>query len=452
MDLFVILLVCATALVFVGTHLEQNRHAGPLRSTLMAHTIAVGLYLLVYLLMVQLVRAGILGSRCTWICIAADLASALAASFALAIVHYLAIGVWRRRYYLLALLALLPEFGHFLSAALWIFIPLRAGSTRRGEPGSEAWLKAETIVTGTFAGGLWMLLAGLVRTLDQAPLVINPLGAVFTCLFLYAGLNTHRDPENEFSFSVTAALVKGGLAFILPACFLTPYILEYRDFHILARFLGPALILGACGFLFILTMHFDSRGIRTFLVLFLLSLLPTAFQQLYAERLGEWMTSGLRLFSRVTLVLASLFILKQYMRWGFPIVQNMVMIITAIASASIVFVILAVAQPGLDEQTLSELELVRGAILLLDLVVLASLPPVIVNYGHGTMKVTWALLTSGLLLETYQDFLPATVERFEVNITGLLSYALIALAFAVLWRFSVAMMQRIEEMAGEDLS
>ncbi len=130
----------------------------------------------------------------------------------------------------------------------------------------------------------------------------------------------------------------------------------------------------------------------------------------------------------------------------------MVMLITAISSASIVIVILSVAQPSMGQQTISELELVRSAILLLDLVVLAALPPVLVNYGHGTMKVTWAILATGLLFETYQDFLPATVERFEANIVGLLAYALIALAFAVLWRFTAAMMQRIEEMTGDDFS
>lgn len=450
MDLLVILLVSATALGYVGSHLEPHRQNGPLRSALRAQAFAVGLHVLLALLLSFLTRRESLPPLAAWIQIASDLASALGAAFGLAITHYLASGTWWRRYYLLALLALLPDVGGLLSSALWILVPLRALSTRRGDPASEARLKSETIVTGTLAGGLWMALSGAVVLLQGVTLSLAPLGTVFSCLFLYAGLHVHRDPENEFSFPVTAVLVKAGLAVLLPACFLAPALLEYRDFQILERFLAPAFILLASAFLFVLTMHFDSRSIRTFLVLFLLSLLPSAFQQLYAERLGEWMSLGLRLVSRVTLTLATLFILKQYMRWGFPIAQNMVMVITAIASASIVFVVLSVVQPGIETVALGELELVRTAILLLDLVVLAALPPVIVNYGHGTMKVTWAILATGILLETYQDFLPAAAPRFEANTVGLLSYGLLALAFVVLWRFSAELMRRIEALSVED--
>lgn len=452
MDLLVILVVAATVLFFLGANLHGNRHGGQLRSVLMAQTWAVGLFIAMKLAEAWVVREGMDPDGGAVLRTLADLSGALAATFGLAVAHYLVSGGWRRHFYILVLPALLPDYGHFFAAALWLLIPLRVRAARRAARDETGRIKMETILTGCYAGGLWMLLLSPVHALGLAPMAIEPLGALLSLLFLYAGLNARHDPENEFSFPATASLVKCGLMVILPASIIAPLSLDLQNFHILQHFLIPALILMSCAFLFILTLHFDSLGIRTFLVLFLIALLPAAFSQLYMERLAPWTITGMRLFSRIALVLASLFILKEYLRWGFEIVQNMVMIITALTSASIVFVIIAFVQPHFMDQANDEYELVHSAILLLDVVVLAALPPVLVNYHYGTMKVTWAILTAGLFFEVYQDFLPATAERFEANIVGVLAYALIALAFVTLWRFSVAMMRQIQATAEDDLS
>lgn len=376
-----------------------------------------------------------------------SLASGLAAACGLAVVRYVIEGKTLKIFYALALAAAVPRIGPFVAALLWLGIPLSIALLKTKAPSEESILKARTIVNGTLAGGLLMLLLAAARRLAGEPMALELLAVAIGPLFLSAGLFARRDPENEFSYEEVSRLVRNGILVIISAAILPPLLFSPRAFLVLHRFLVPAALALACAFLLILVFHFEARNIRTFLALLFIAFAPTALGRLYGEQIDAACLDGLRLFTRTALVLSSLFILRQYMRWGFEIAQTMVMFITAVAFASIVLIVVAVIEPVEGVTVPPGIETVRQATLVLDLVILASLPPLLVNYGRGTMKVTWAILGFGLFLETYQDFLDPVSQGHEAAVAAALAYGFIALAFVTLWLYTSVLMRDIKSIS-----
>ncbi len=442
-----IVTVCSLALLFfVGVRISVAPESRRIRSVLLAQVAAAAASILLLLLhwtaspLLPIPELDMLLSL-------SALANALAATFGLSVVHYILQGKWHRAFYGLSLLALIPGAGPFIAVLLWLILPVSISLMKGNARDESTILKMHTIFNGTLAAALLMFLLTFARRLSHEPMGLEALGTAAGPLFLHAGLAAKRDPENEFSYREIGSLVRNGILLLLPAAVLPPLLLSPKNFLIFHRFLIPASILLSCAFLLILIFHFEARNIRTFLVLLFLALVPTAMAHLYREQLEATTLQGIRLFSRTSLVLSCLFILRQYMRWGFEIAQTMVMFITAIAFASIVFIIVAIVQPVEGMTVIPGAETVGQAILVLDLVILASLPPLVVNYGCGTMKVTWAILGFGLFLESYLDFLDATAQRHEEDIAAALAYGLIALAFVTLWRYTSVLMSDIRSIS-----
>jgi len=195
-------------------------------------------------------------------------------------------------------------------------------------------------------------------------------------------------------------------------------------------------------------MHFDSASIKTFFVLLILAIMPEIGVHLYSEQLEVFLQNSLHLISRTFLVMSCLFILKQYLRWGFEIVQSMVMLITAVSAASIVFLVIYIFEPSLPLSKLfTEEKILHDGFLFMNFVVLFSLPPVLLNYSLGTMRVTWSILTLGVFLVVYSDFLPTEIICYEHNVSELIGTSLIMLAFMTLWRYINSMIQKIHSLA-----
>lgn len=448
MDLPVAFFLATAILAHLLTSLREGARPGRLATTLGAMAVAVWIHVALRLLQILLHRHALADLPAVRLLnVAEDFAGALGAVLGASIVHYIAAGVWSRAFYALALLGLLPVYGETLAALLWLLPPALIHQSLALSRNGELRIKTMTIFCGTLAGGLTVALLAPRPWLGHAPMAIEILGPIVSLLFLFSGLQATRDPENEFSYSSVTTLVRNSLVVILLLAIPPNLLLPAGHSLILVRFLVPSFILAAVIFIVILTFHFESPGIRTFLVLMIVALAPAALEQLYGATFETISLLGLRLLSRTALVLASLFILKQYMRWGFEIAQVMVMIITALSTASIVFLVIYLLQPGLAMDRFFETSILRHGIIFLDVVILLSLPPLLVNYRSGTMKVTWAILSFGLFLFIYADFIPFEAERFESGIVETLAHGLIALAFATLWRYSVAMIREIGDVA-----
>lgn len=449
MDLLVIFLLALCIIATIAAELRNLAATSPLKAPLNAQTAAVGLYALLSLGRAGLDRLGSAHAAANLGPIL-DLTLAVGGTFGLSIINYVNTGRIRRGFHLLALLALLPHWGHILAVALWIFIPIMAFRTSRSIPDVETQIKIQTIFCGSMGGAL--LLTGLIiyRLQGIPPMNLEVVGALASLLFLYAGLHTPRDPEHEFIHGEVRLLVRSGLLAIIVLSLAPPLLLNGSAGTILHNFLMPAFLLAAVVFLVILAMHFESLGIRTFLSLIGIAFLPIIVQHLYHDRLEDFLRHGLVLLSRTALVLACLFVLKQYMRWGFEIAQTMVMVITAIASAAIVLLVIYTLQPPDFSARVADFDLLIFGVRILDMAVLLCLPPILVNYRFGTMKVTWAILSFGFFFLVYADFLPWNALRYERDIAETLSYGLFLLAFATLWRYSSAMIRQIRAYAGEE--
>ena len=72
---------------------------------------------------------------------------------------------------------------------------------------------------------------------------------------------------------------------------------------------------------------------------------------------------------------------------------------------------------------------------------------VLLNYSLGTMRVTWSILTLGVFLVVYSDFLPTDIICYEHNVSELIGTSLIMLAFMTLWRYINSMIQKIHSLA-----
>jgi hypothetical protein len=448
MDLLVAFFLATAILAHLVTSLRESARPGRMAKTLSAMAAAVWIHVAIRLLQILLHRHEMtFFPAARLLDVAGNFAGALGAVLGASIVHYIASGTWSRAFYFLAFLGLLPAYGATCASLLWLLPPALLHRSLGLTRDNEMRVKTMTIFCGVLAGGLVTALLAPRPWLGYAPMAVETLGPIVSLLFLFAGLQAARDPENEFSYASVTILVRNSLVGILLLSTLPILLLSAAHSVILIRFLIPSFILAAAVFIVILSFHFESPGIRTFLILMLIALAPVAVEHLYGSTFESISLLGLRLLSRTALVLASLFILKQYMRWGFEIAQVMVMIITALSTASIVFLVVYLLQPGMAMERFFEKSLLQHGILFLDVVVLFSLPPLLVNYRSGTMKVTWAILSFGLFLLVYADFIPLEAERFEIGIVGTLAHGLIALAFATLWRYSVAMIREISEIA-----
>lgn len=405
----VIVVFSCCILAMIGTRTYQRAPKGPIRSALMAQVVLLLLY--------------VFGRHAA--------TGALAATFGIVIIEYIRSGRIRRSVHFFALLALVPQWGDVIAAQMWLAIPWIAQRTKRSairDP--ESLVMSETIFIGTLAAGLFTSIVSFSGTEALA------LGPVLATLFLYAGLHALRDQENEFSFPEVSNFVRNGLFFLIP-CALLPDLLFAGNAIIFERFFISAGAAAALIFIAVLVSHFESIGIRTFLVLFGISLVPVGAIALYSERLDISTIVTFRLISLITLILSSLFMLKQYLQWGFEIVRTMLMTITAIAAATVAFIIAQLMHPATVDLDLADPE---RLILLLDLAILASLPPLLINYSAGTMKVTWAILSCGIFFTVFADL----AGKYSLKSLGV---ALIALAFATLWRYTNAMISRIRTIS-----
>ncbi len=446
MDLIILSILYITVGASIARGLHLHSPPGQMRSSLLVQVVMVllGGCLRIADRLLSRLELTALGSTLDTM---GNLALAGGATIGLSILTYIATGRWRRGYYFLSLIALLPGYGATLSALLWLGLPLLARTRVLPAPDAESRVMVHTLSLGTAAGGSIFFLMTLFRFTDAAPFSLEPLGALVSVLFLYAGLHARRDPENEFVHPEVVLLVKAGLGLVVGFSLLPALVLDAPHASVLFSFLAAASLLVSCVFLVILCMHFDSSAIRTFMILMIAALAPLVVIHLYHENLASFALTGLKLVSRIALVLACLFILKQYMTWGFEIAQAMVMVTTAIAAASIVFLVMYVLQPEGFLGRFAEETLLDGAILVLDLVILSSLPPVLVNYRLGTMRVTWAILAFGIFFLVYADILPSTALRRESESVHLLGHGLMALSFATLWRYTNAMIRRIDSIA-----
>jgi hypothetical protein len=443
MDLPVLAVLCAAVLAYLVRNLITRHETGRLRDQMLSQIAAIALFVPLHLVTVAAARSNADGELIARLELIAGLASGLGAVLGIAIADYLVAGRWRRGWYLLALFTLLPRWGHFVSSALWLALPLVLISLSRTTRDEDTKIRMQAIYCGTLGGGLLAFLLECFRYRAASPMGIEVLGPVASALFLYAGLRARRDPENEFSYAEIISLVRSSLPVLLAIAVLPCAILSAHNFMILRQFLVPAFGAVSCVLIVMLVAHFESAGIRTFLVLLLVTISITLLSTLYSARFETMTLLGFRLFSRVALVFACLFILKQYMRWGFEIAQTMVMIITALSSASIVFLVMYIAQPAGGLERFQEEDMIAAGVIFLDVVVLLSLPPVLVNYNFGTMKVTWAILALGIFFEVYGDFLSPLSERYEREVAALMGQGLIMLAFAVLWRYTGLLMQGV---------
>jgi hypothetical protein len=443
LDILVLAILCAAILGHLARKLRAGHEAVRMRDQMLSQLAAVAIFVIIHLCTIAAVRAGAGAEFLAQMDLLAGLATGLGAVLGLSTVDYLVSGRWRRGWYLLVLPTLLPRWGHSIGSALWLAVPLALVSLSRTARDEDTRIRMQAIYCGTLGGGLLALLFECFRLRDAHPMGVEALAPVASVLFLYAGLHARRDPENEFSYPQIASLVRAALPILIAIAVLPCAFLSAHDFQILRQFLVPALGVASCVLIVLLIAHFESAGIRTFLALLLVTISVTSVSTLYNERFASMTLLGFRLFSRVALVFACLFILKQYMRWGFEIAQTMVMIITALSSASIVFLVMYVAQPSGGLERFQEEDMIAAGAIFLDVVVLLSLPPVLVNYNFGTMKVTWAILSLGILFEVYGDFLSPLSERYEREVTVLLGQGLIMLAFTVLWRYTGLLMQGV---------
>lgn len=372
---------------------------------------------------------------------------ALAGAMGIVAAIYIYSGKHPRAMYFLGLVGVVPFIGDLLAGIVWLAIPFIFWKSVRSLRDPKVEIKMQTLFIGSLGGAVFIFITSLMSVFGTQVILLQTIGPMSVALFVYAGLHVHRDIEHEFAFApvrrfFTRAMLLIFLIAIVPLC---PFECQYIGS--LVNFVVPAAIILSVVFISILVGHFSSTSIRTFLVLMIFGLLPNAAIYLFSDGIppGSPLALGLRLVSRTAIVLASLFILKQYLRWGFQIVQSMVMFVTAISSAAIAFALIYIFEPAPGLTRIADFDLLRFAILILDGVILLALPPVLVNYRYGTMKVTWAIFTIGIFLEVLRDFPPPTL--YEKDFLSVLSYSFLALAFGTLWRYTNAMVKDVYRLS-----
>lgn len=360
----------------------------------------------------------------------------LGLSFCVALASYFRTGRWRNSWYLLSVFALFPRYGLFLAGFFGFLVPLiLAGAPGRSRD-IDVIVRTRVIVLGTAPSLFFLLLFAFLEQKTALSLALPTLALSAFELFFLAGLHLRSDPEHEFTYSEVRVFVRRGLFLVVLFSAVPPF-LPIPYFLTLARIALSGVSLLTVFLLILLLNHFDSRSMRMFLVLLLASFLAGSVNQVFGPVFANpTIIPTLRLFSRGTLVLASLFILRQYLRWGFPVIQVMVMFVVAVASATFVLLVLFLLQPAPFLPFPRFSSMATTAILLLDSIVFLSLPPVLFNYGLGTMKVTWALFSFGILLEGYPDFLPAITPPSLHYVVSFAGTSLVALAFGCLWKYS----------------
>jgi len=447
MFIAILLLFTVSVALFVLSGLFNRAPSGQLRSSLIAQTMAVTIGALIKLSILLIFNYTNFEIASLFDSIA-NFSFALGGAIGLSIMTYIRTGKWSRIFLFITLFSLLPTYGIIFCSLIWFAIPILIAMIASADRDPQMRIKLQTIQAGTIGGGLLFVFIAFLRFFDQTPLGMEIVGPLMSVLFIYAGLNVHNDPENEFYYPEVITLVKTGLVILFSISFLPFLLLDQHNGLILIKFLLSAFNLITCFILLLLFMHFDSASIKTFFVLLILAIMPEIGVHLYSEQLEVFLQNGLHLISRTFLVMSCLFILKQYLRWGFEIVQSMVMLITAVSAASIVFLVIYIFEPSLPLSKLfTEEKILHNGFLFMNFVVLFSLPPVLLNYSLGTMRVTWSILTLGVFLVVYSDFLPTEIICYEHNVSELIGTSLIMLAFMTLWRYINSMIQKIHSLA-----
>ncbi|GIV01056.1 MAG: hypothetical protein KatS3mg014_2671 [Actinomycetota bacterium] len=290
------------------------------------------------------------------------------------------------------------------------------------------------LLLGAWTGAAFLAARILPAAPADPPGAALPLGAGL--LFALAVRRMPVGGENEIAYEeIHRLLVGGGLVFLGLAAF--PLFVPPRVLLPAAAAAAAVLWVAAASAGVYFAAVSPAREIRLFLALFLPGIGTGAVALLGG--LGPMGEAGTLLGSRILLALASLFILRQYLRWGFVAARTIVVLLVLLSAAALVSFVSFLLAPVALEPLPSELAVPFAAAGALEAAVLLALPAVVVHYERGTMRVTWSLLVLGIYLESVVPVArllrpvgppdPASVG------TALLSYAVVALALLVAMRY-----------------